>query len=530
MSTIKVAVVGCGYWGKNLVRNFAELGALGCVVDSDAARAQAFAKEYNVPAASWTEVLENGSIDGVVIASPAVQHGQMVAAALDAGKHVFVEKPLTLDLQESKELCRKADAAGRALMVGHLLQYHPAFEKLKQMVQDGELGRLQYIYSNRLNFGKIRREENILWSFAPHDVSMILSLCGEEPESVTAQGSYHLHGKIADLTTTHLSFPSGVDAHIFVSWLHPFKEQKLVVIGDRAMAVFDDGEPWARKLSLYRHEVAWRDGMPTANAADLQPIPLPEAEPLRLEATHFLECVANGTRPRTDGQEGMRVLSVLSAAQASLEASGLPAPSVAATKVSAPRTPGVEIHESAYVDQPFEIGEGTRIWHFCHILKNVKIGRSCSIGQNVSIGPNVVVGDSCKIQNNVSVYEGVTLEEGVFCGPSCVFTNVLTPRAEVERKNEFAPTTVGRGATIGANATIVCGNNLGEYCMVAAGAVVTRDVQAHALVAGVPAHQIGWVSHSGERLGENMICPRTGRRYGLTGDGRLQEVIDEVAE
>ncbi|MDG4647144.1 acyltransferase [Roseibacterium sp. SDUM158017] len=179
------------------------------------------------------------------------------------------------------------------------------------------------------------------------------------------------------------------------------------------------------------------------------------------------------------------------------------------------------VHESAYVDDPVEIGAGTRIWHFVHILPHTRIGKNCVLGQNVMAGPHVTIGDGCKIQNNVALYKGVTLEDEVFCGPSCVFTNVLTPRANVERKDEFAETIVGRGATIGANATIVCGNRLGAYCMVAAGAVVTHDVPSHALVAGVPARQIGWVSRAGERLGQDLVCGRTGERY-AEEDGELR--------
>lgn len=171
------------------------------------------------------------------------------------------------------------------------------------------------------------------------------------------------------------------------------------------------------------------------------------------------------------------------------------------------------VHESAYVDEPCQIGAGSKIWHFSHILGNTVVGRNVTVGQNVVIGPNVTVGDNCKIQNNVSIYKGVTLEQGVFCGPSCVFTNVLTPRAEIERKTEFGATLVRRGATIGANATVVCGNELGAWCMVAAGAVVTKNVPPHALVAGVPARRIGWVSEAGEVMGEDLTCPRTGERY-----------------
>lgn len=171
------------------------------------------------------------------------------------------------------------------------------------------------------------------------------------------------------------------------------------------------------------------------------------------------------------------------------------------------------IHESAYVDQPSRIGDGTKIWHFSHVLPNTVIGEDCVLGQNVVAGPDVRIGNRCKIQNNVSLYKGVELADGVFCGPSCVFTNVLTPRAEIERKDEFAATPVGKGATIGANATIVCGNRLGAYCMVAAGAVVTKDVPDYALVAGVPAKRIGWVSRAGDRLDDSLVCPRTGEVY-----------------
>lgn len=186
--------------------------------------------------------------------------------------------------------------------------------------------------------------------------------------------------------------------------------------------------------------------------------------------------------------------------------------------------PSTYVHESSYVDEGATIGEGTKIWHFSHILPATTIGRDCSIGQNVMIGPDVVVGDRCKIQNNVSLYKGVELEDEVFCGPSCVFTNVLNPRAGVERKDEFRKTVVKRGATIGANATIVCGNELGAYCLIAAGAVVTKPVPPHALMAGIPARRIGWVSMAGEILGEDLVCPRTGEQYTVTEQGTLSLV------
>jgi UDP-2-acetamido-3-amino-2,3-dideoxy-glucuronate N-acetyltransferase len=502
-----VAVAGCGHWGRNLVRNFAELGALAAVVDAESDRAAELAARYGVPARDWAAVLADPDVDAVVLSTPAERHAAMTLEALGHGKHVFVEKPLALTVADGERVAAAAAAAKRTVMVGHLLQFHPAFLKLGELVRAGEVGRLQYLYSSRLNLGRIRREENVFWSFAPHDLSMILALAGEPPTKVSTVGCSYLHPSIADVTTTHLEFANGIRAHVFVSWLHPFKEQKLVVVGDAAMAVFDDSQPWERKLTLFRHRIAWRNGLPEPARAAAEPVALHEAEPLAQECLHFLHCIRTGERPRTDIAEGLAVLRVLAAAEQAMRASGPAA--------LAPRRDraGVFVHESAYVDDGCELGEGTRIWHFSHILKGVRIGRDCVIGQNVMIGPEVTVGNTCKIQNNVSLYRGVSLEDGVFCGPSCVFTNVLTPRAEIERKDEFRTTLVRRGATIGANATIVCGHELGEYCLVAAGAVVTRDVPPFALVAGNPARRIGWVSRAGERLGPDLVCPRTGERY-----------------
>jgi len=189
----------------------------------------------------------------------------------------------------------------------------------------------------------------------------------------------------------------------------------------------------------------------------------------------------------------------------------------------------VYIHESAYIDLPCNIGEGTKIWHYSHILPNVTIGRCCTIGQNACIGPNVTLGNRCKIQNNVSIYKGVSLGDGVFCGPSSVFTNVINPRAEIERKNEFQETLVHRGVTIGANATILCGIELGKYSFIGAGAVVTNKVPAYALMVGVPAKQIGWVSESGERLDLNLTCPRTGEKYYLNDDNLLEKIEETIS-
>lgn len=509
----RVAVVGCGHWGKNLVRNFHELGALAAVCDAAPELASSFGLRYDVAALAYNDALADDSIAAIVIAAPAAEHGTLAAAALRAGKHVFVEKPLALDVADAEKVRDQAESAGLTLMVGHLLRYHPAFVRLEKLVQAGALGRLQFVSSTRLNFGKIRREEDILWSFAPHDISMILALVGEEPTSVEATGAAYLSDDIADITTTSLGFADGQRAHVFVSWLHPFKEQKLVVVGEEGMAVFDDGEPWETKLALYRHRIEWVAGVPNPVKADGQAVPLDELEPLGVETRHFLDCIITGSRPRTDGNEGLRVLRVLAKAAESVTSD---------RGEHAVARAGSFVHPSAVVDEPCDIGLRTKVWHFSHVMATASIGTDCTLGQNVMVGSGVTIGDRCKIQNNVSIFEGVTLEDGVFCGPSCVFTNVSTPRAGVDRRSEFAPTLVRRGATIGANATIVCGTTLGEYSFVAAGAVVTSDVPAYALVAGVPARQIGWVSEAGERLGPDLTCPRTGAKYVEVASDRLE--------
>jgi UDP-2-acetamido-3-amino-2,3-dideoxy-glucuronate N-acetyltransferase len=494
---LSVAVIGSGYWGKNLVRNFANLGALSVVCDSHAETLRTLGKQYpqSRMLTSYAQVLHDESIQAVAIATPAETHGAMVREALLAGKDVFVEKPLCLSAEEGRSLVDLANDRQRILMVGHLLWYHPAILKLKTLIQAGELGRIQYVYSNRLNLGKIRREENILWSFAPHDISVILGLLGETPNSVRAQGGNYLHEQIADTTVTLLSFPSGVKAHIFVSWLHPFKEQKLIVVGDRKMAVFDDMEK-KDKLLLYPHSIEWKSQVPIANRAEAQSVEISTQEPLLEECAHFLESVRSRSRPRTDGEEGLRVLSVLQQCQAALESKD----HGRSRSVGSKGSQKWFVHDSAFIDESVEIGEGTSIWHVSHILKGSKIGKSCKIGQNVVIGPNVIIGDGVKVQNNVSVYEGVTLEDYVFCGPSMVFTNVFNPRSEIPRMGELKATLVQRGATLGANCTIVCGITIGRYAFVGAGSVVTKDVPDYALVAGSPAKTTGWMCECGVKL------------------------------
>jgi UDP-2-acetamido-3-amino-2,3-dideoxy-glucuronate N-acetyltransferase len=517
--TKPIAVVGAGYWGKNLIRNFYELGALRVICEANQELLGSYAK--SCPGveleSSFQRVLADPDVKGVVISTPAVSHFAMVKEALLAGKDVFVEKPLALTRPNGEELVALSQKTGRILMVGHILQFHPAVRKIKELVDRGELGKIQYVYSNRLNIGKIRTEENILWSFAPHDISVILMLLGESPSHVAAQGGDYLHQGLADVTMTTLSFSNGVRGHIFVSWLHPNKEQRLVIVGDKKMVVFNDAEP-KNKLVAYAHQVEWIDRKPVAKKAEGVPIDIAADEPLKVECAHFIECIETRKTPVTDGKEGLAVLNVLDACQKSLDQNG--ATVNLAGPVPAKR---FSVHESSYVDDGCEIGDGTKIWHFSHILKGSKIGKQCNVGQNVVIGPNVTIGNGVKIQNNVSVYTGVTLEDDVFCGPSMVFTNVNNPRSAIVRMHEIKQTLVKKGASIGANATVVCGHTVGRSAFIGAGAVVTRDVPDFALVVGNPGKVIGWICQCGVRLtleADRATCSACQTKYEKK-DGKL---------
>lgn len=518
-----VAVIGSGYWGKNLVRNFSQLGVLKTVCDPEQNIRSGLRKQY-----PWVEtahdyevVLEDKDIQGVVIATPAALHFDLTQEALLADKHVFVEKPLALHYEDGKTLVQLAKERHKTLFVGHILNYHSAVVKLKELVNDGAIGRLQYIYSRRLSLGKIRREENILWSFAPHDISLILGLVGEEPHYVDSVGSNFLHARIADVTMTNLKFPSGIGAHIFVSWLNPFKEQRLVVVGSTGMLVFDDTQPVEQKLVSYQHTINWKNGMPVPEKRDGKAVDIADTweEPLKAECKAFLTAMESGTEPITSGEEGLRVLRILEISQQSLEQKEFPS-SLLSPQSSLPRAkPDYFAHQTAIIDNGCKIGRGTKIWHFSHILAGSRIGENCNIGQNVVIGPDVTIGKNCKIQNNVSVYKGVTLEDGVFCGPSMVFTNIYNPRAELRKMDQVRPTLVKRGATLGANCTIVCGVTIGRYAFVGAGAVVTKSVPDHSLVVGNPAKPIGHMCHCGERLTETLECPACKNSYVKSDQG-----------
>jgi UDP-2-acetamido-3-amino-2,3-dideoxy-glucuronate N-acetyltransferase len=324
-SKLAVGLAGCGYWGRNLARNLHQMGHLAAVADPSAKALKEVKATYKGvrTVTTFEGLLEDRTIKAVALAAPAAQHYALAKKALKAGKDVFVEKPLALRIPDAEELVDLARRHKRVLMVGHILEYHPAILKLKEFVDSGELGVIHYVYSNRVNLGKVRQEENILWSFAPHDISVILLLMGRMPEWASTSGQNYLQHEIADVTMTCLAFPGKPRAHIFVSWLHPFKEQKLVVIGSKKMAVFDDVVKDG-KLKIYDKGIDMKEGRPVVRQTAESTLFFPEMEPLREELSHFIECVRTRKPPRTDGPNGLRVLRVLDACQRSIEAGGQP--------------------------------------------------------------------------------------------------------------------------------------------------------------------------------------------------------------
>ena len=270
------------------------------------------------------DILGDDQIQGIVLATPAETHADLAIQAMRAGKDVFVEKPMALSISDAEEMQKVALETDRILMVGHLLEYHPAVLKLRELIDSGELGKINYVYSNRLNFGKVRTEENALWSFAPHDVAVILRLLGQSPIEVSASGGAYLTKGIADVTVSNLRFADNSRAHIFVSWLHPFKEQRLVVVGDKKMAIFNDVNSFGEKLCVYPQAVEFDGNFPVLKKEDAEFIEHADTEPLREECAHFLDCIITRNAPLTDASSGIDTLKVLHACQSSIEKNGTP--------------------------------------------------------------------------------------------------------------------------------------------------------------------------------------------------------------
>jgi predicted dehydrogenase len=322
---IRVGVVGLGYWGPNLARNFAAIGGCELTWLCDASREAREKLAPSFPGARATgdldDLLSDAELDAVVLATPVPTHAALAVQVAQAGKHCFVEKPLATTAADAEQAVAAAEQAGRILMVGHLLEYHPAVDRLKELLDEGQLGGLYYVYGNRLNLGKLRAEENALWSLGAHDVSVVLRLIGEEPEECIAHGESYVRDGVQDVVFCYLRFPSGAVAHLHLSWLDPHKERRLTVVGARRMATFDD-MLLDGKLTVYDKgfdEDAHTWGEYIARSGESFSPQISNAEPLRIECEHFVECIRTGATPRSDGHSGLRVVRVLERLQRSLE-------------------------------------------------------------------------------------------------------------------------------------------------------------------------------------------------------------------
>lgn len=329
MSTapLRVGVVGLGYWGPNLARNFHSLPDTELVWCCDASESARARVAPMVPGAQLTDrledLLEDESVDAIVLATPVPTHAELAVRVLEAGKHCFVEKPLAQSVADAERAVQSAERAGRTLMVGHLLEYHPGIAKLKQLADEGELGDIRYLYGNRLNLGKLRADENALWSLGAHDVSVLLHLVDEEPYEVSARGESYMHEGVEDVVFCFLRFPSGVAAHLHLSWLDPHKERRFTIVGSKRMATFDD-MAIEGKLAVYDKgfdEDASSYGEYISRSGDIYSPRIPNVEPLRLECEHFVQSIRDGVPPRSNGHSGLRVVRVLESLQHELERS-----------------------------------------------------------------------------------------------------------------------------------------------------------------------------------------------------------------
>ena len=494
---MKIGLAGCGQWGKNLVREFNNLNVLSHIFEINQKTVDQFKNIYpNITFTNnWDDIINNQEISAVCISLPAEYHYKYAKDALLNNKDVYVEKPITLNLEEAEELINLSHKNNKILMVGHILQYHPCIEKIKELIKNGEIGRIINIISNRLNLGTFRTFENVLWSFAPHDISVILSLCDDTlPDVLYCTGKDNLTKGIHDITNTVLEWKDkNIYVNINVNWLNPFKEQKLTIIGEKGMILFDDTLK-EDKLKLFKDYIKWSDTIPiypSPNKSDGIVIDCDyEKSPLYKECKHFIECCQERKTPITSGEEGLRVLKVLNYSTNSLHNDG--------KKIYlSDYHKEYFSHPTSIIDQGCLINKNAKIWHFTHVTKNAIIGENTSIGQNCYI--DGLLGKNCKVQNNISVYNGVECSDNVFIGPSAVFTNDINPRCEYPKNGNYVKTIIKQGVSIGAGSVIRCGVTLNEYCFIGCGSVVVKDVPSYKIVVGNPAKVIGEIDKLGNR-------------------------------
>ncbi len=509
---MKIALLGFGRWGRNHAATLHRMKCLGMIIDpSPQSLEQAKALYPDVELSTSRDSALRPDIAGVVLATPVESHGPLARFFISARKPVLVEKPLALTLEEGEEIVGLSLRRDVLLQVGHVLEYHPARKEVERLLEEGALGRLLSARMVRTNLGTIRDVEDILFSFAPHDIAFAVRLGHGAPARVSAAGFDLLEHGVADTASLTLEFetPHPFVAHIDVSWLEPCKERRSILVGTQGMLEWNDTAGQKRLVFYKIGEAVGQGGTPQRKVTEKLELPLQAGEPLESELLDFVEAIRARRQPRAHAQSGLDVLRVLYAAKMSMNERRT-------IKMSEVKTKPY-VHPTAIVDEGALVGEGSKIWHFSHVMPGAKIGKDVVLGQNCYVASKAEIGDGCRLQNNISVYDLVILEEEVFVGPSAVFTNVRNPRAFVSRKDEYAVTRVKRGATLGANSTVVCGATVNEYAFIAAGSVVSKDIPAYALAVGVPARVVGFVCRCGDRLSfdeeGNSTCSRCGLRY-----------------
>ena len=501
---MNIGVIGCGYWGPNLIRNLKEISEanLDYICDIDGNKLIAMKKKY--PSLKITKdyqmILNDSSIDAVVIALPVSKHYSIAKEALLKNKHVLVEKPLTASVSESEELVRIAKEKGLVLMVDHTFEYSPAINKMKQIIESGELGDIYYIKTEWLNLGLLQPNVNVVWDLATHIISIVNYITGLAPLSVNANAKGYLREEIQEIAQAKIKYPKNISVYITVSWLEPKKTRQVTIVGSKKMLIYDltnEEEPlkiYDKGVSIIQEATDIRPSKMEYRFGDIYSPHIKNAEPLSIMCSHFIECIKNNTTPLSDGESGLRVVRVLEAMEQSIQENGkeiILGNNINNVKKNFlkfeqknenPSELGVKLANNVKIFQPnltnlygCEIGENTKIGAFVEIQKNAKIGKNC------------------KISSHSFVCEGVIIEDEVFIGHGVIFINDKYPQSttngKLQTENDWkvVPTFVKKGASIGSNATILCGVTIGENAIVGAGSVVTKDVLPNTVVAGNPA-------------------------------------------